>query len=87
MPHRVYLLRGNHESRYGFNKEVWTKYGDQGKHVYNKFLECFKELPVASVSGYEGPNVLLSDIFWSKPSKRNGFLKTAQFKCNLYVMI
>ncbi|CAN6983305.1 unnamed protein product [Brassica oleracea var. botrytis] len=37
MPDRVFLLRGNHESKYctsmyGFEKEVLTKYGDKGKH-------------------------------------------------------
>ncbi|KAK9287389.1 hypothetical protein L1049_015807 [Liquidambar formosana] len=54
MPHRVYLLRGNHESKYctsiyGFEKEVMTKYGDNGKHVYQKCLGCFKELLLASI--------------------------------------
>ncbi|PON96174.1 Serine/threonine-specific protein phosphatase/bis(5-nucleosyl)-tetraphosphatase [Trema orientale] len=54
MPKRVYLLRGNHEtgfctSIYGFEQEVITKFGDQGEVVYNKCLECFKKLPLASV--------------------------------------
>lgn len=54
MPHRIYLLRGNHESKYctsvyGFEKEVLVKYGDSGKHVYRKCLGCFEGLPLASI--------------------------------------
>ncbi|MED6194044.1 Serine/threonine-protein phosphatase 7 [Stylosanthes scabra] len=54
MPHNVYLLRGNHESKYctsvyGFEKEVMAKYGDKGKHVYRKCLGCFEGLPLASI--------------------------------------
>ncbi|KAI7753615.1 hypothetical protein M8C21_000676 [Ambrosia artemisiifolia] len=56
MPDRVFLLRGNHESKYctsvyGFEKEVLAKYGDnnRGKHVYRKCLGCFEGLPLASI--------------------------------------
>lgn len=56
LPHRVFLLRGNHESKYctsvyGFEKEVLAKYGDnaKGKHVYRKCLGCFEGLPLASI--------------------------------------
>ncbi|KAL5976935.1 Serine/threonine-protein phosphatase 7 [Asimina triloba] len=54
LPHRVFLLRGNHESKYctsvyGFEQEVMVKYGPQGKHVYRKCLGCFEGLPLASI--------------------------------------
>ncbi|OVA01027.1 Phosphoesterase domain [Macleaya cordata] len=54
LPHSVFLLRGNHESKYctsvyGFEQEVMSKYGDLGKHVYRKCLGCFEGLPLASI--------------------------------------
>ncbi|XP_062087708.1 uncharacterized protein LOC133794484 isoform X2 [Humulus lupulus] len=54
MPNRVYLLRGNHETKfstsiYGFEQEVKTKFGDQGEMVYKNCVECFKDLPLASI--------------------------------------
>ncbi|TXG68539.1 hypothetical protein EZV62_003474 [Acer yangbiense] len=55
LPDRVYLLRGNHESKdwtlkYGFLAEVCTKFGKKDcKIVYEGFLDCFKALPLASI--------------------------------------
>ncbi|XP_020268237.1 serine/threonine-protein phosphatase 7 isoform X2 [Asparagus officinalis] len=54
LPDRVFLLRGNHESKYctavyGFEQEVMVKYGDQGQQVYRKCLRCFEGLPLASI--------------------------------------
>jgi serine/threonine-protein phosphatase 5 len=50
----VFLLRGNHESKYctsvyGFEREVMVKYKSQGGQVYRKFLRCFEDLPLASI--------------------------------------
>ncbi|XP_010235301.1 serine/threonine-protein phosphatase 7 isoform X2 [Brachypodium distachyon] len=54
LPNSVFLLRGNHESKYctsvyGFEKEVMVKYKGQGPQVYRKFLRCFEDLPLASM--------------------------------------
>ncbi|KAL3525136.1 hypothetical protein ACH5RR_013508 [Cinchona calisaya] len=77
LPHRVFLLRGNHESKYctsvyGFEKEVLVKYGDRGKHVYRKCLGCFEGLPLASIIAghvYTAHGGLFRSIP-STPSKR-----------------
>ncbi|XP_074556437.1 serine/threonine-protein phosphatase 7 isoform X2 [Curcuma longa] len=78
LPHRVFLLRGNHESKYctsvyGFENEVLAKYGDQGKQVYRKCLRCFEDLPLASViadSVYTAHGGLFRSINVT-PSKRS----------------
>lgn len=54
MPHRIYLLRGNHESSdiseiCGFLKEVNRKFPEHGQTVYRKCLKVFAELPLASI--------------------------------------
>lgn len=55
-PDRVYLLRGNHESRCmtqrvysegtNFEAESKLKYGSE---AYNSFMNCFDSLPLAAV--------------------------------------
>ncbi|KAM1238476.1 hypothetical protein ACFX1Q_039170 [Malus domestica] len=56
LPKSVYILRGNHESKYynsiyGFEKELLAKYGDKGDDVYQKCFGCFKCLPLTSIIG------------------------------------
>lgn len=89
MPDRVFLLRGNHESKYctsvyGFEQEVLTKYGDRGKHVYRKCLGCFEGLPLASIIGgrvYTAHGGLFRRIP-ATPSKRSKGKKNRRINSN-----
>ncbi|XP_057966151.1 uncharacterized protein LOC131156465 isoform X2 [Malania oleifera] len=90
LPHRVFLLRGNHESKlctsvYGFEKEVMVKYGNQGRHVYRKFLDCFKELPLASIIAgrvYAAHGGLFREVS-VKPSRKYRGKKKRKIDVNL----
>lgn len=90
MPHRVFLLRGNHESKYctsvyGFEKEVLAKYGDSGKHAYRKCLGCFEGLPLASIVAgrvYTAHGGLFRTIPPPPPSKRSKKKKNRRISLN-----
>lgn len=54
MPENVFLLRGSSETKVSaeeldFLKETCERYGEHGPVLYNKCIDCFKTLPLASV--------------------------------------
>ncbi|KXZ49265.1 hypothetical protein GPECTOR_22g858 [Gonium pectorale] len=62
-PHKILLLRGNHEIAstnevYGFKEELTSKWGlGRGEVLFERFNESFMYLPLAAVAappGYEG---------------------------------
>ncbi|GJP53173.1 hypothetical protein CLOM_g12362 [Closterium sp. NIES-68] len=54
-PHRVFLLRGNHETlfcsmHYGFQNEIRHKYpAPSASHLFRRFLACFESHPLAAL--------------------------------------
>ncbi|XP_024360740.1 serine/threonine-protein phosphatase 7 [Physcomitrium patens] len=80
LPHRVFLLRGNHETKfctsaYGFEQEIMSKFGDRAKHLYRKLLGCFEGHPLAArVAGcvYMAHGGLFRQVEKEVPKKQKG---------------
>ncbi|KAF3331249.1 serine/threonine-protein phosphatase 7 [Carex littledalei] len=91
LPHRVFLLRGNHESKYctsiyGFEQEIMAKYGDQGQMVYRKCLRCFEGLPLASIIAgcvYTAHGGLFRSVTTAPPKKQKGKKKSRKIVGNM----
>jgi len=80
LPHRVFLLRGNHETKfctsaYGFEQEIMSKFGERAKHLYRKLLGCFEGHPLAArVAGcvYMAHGGLFRQVEKEPPKKTKG---------------
>ena len=87
LPHRVFMLRGNHETKfctsaYGFEQEVMSKFGDRAKHLYRKCLGCFEGHPLAArVAGcvYMAHGGLFRQVEKEPPKKQKG--KSYRYGC------
>ncbi|KAJ7947720.1 Serine/threonine-protein phosphatase [Quillaja saponaria] len=56
---------------YGFKKEVFQKYGDNGSNVYRKCLDCFAVLPLASIVAHQ-VYIAHGGLFRNKPKRSKG---------------